>query len=250
VTTEDLRGEWAFLLGHALGIPEVVLPAERTLGDLAACTADFRDQYYGLDGAVHEAVDLPSGAPLVTSGLLEPAECRWGLARVRFLKQRWEMPVVDVAALSDSMTRWAATRLVPKVLVGTQGRVVEAVVDERGEWLPSVPVITVVPESADLWRVLAVLLAPPVSAYVATRYAGTALTMTTVKLSASQVAAIPLPTCTEPWDAAADVVRRAQGDDGARLALLAEAGQLMCEAYEVDTDVVLPWWEGRLRKRR
>ena len=138
----------------------------------------------------------------------------------------------------------------PKLLVGTQGKVVEAVVDEDGAWLPSVPVISVMPAVGDLWRVLAVLLAPPVTAHAVARYAGTALSMQAVKLSASQVAAIPLPTVEEPWAEAANVVRRAQADAGARPALLREAGALMCAAYEVDADTVLPWWEDRLRKRR
>ena len=248
MTTDDLRGEWSFLLGTALGVPEVDLRGTGTVGDLATCTADFRDQYYGLAGHVHEAARLPGGVPLVTSGLVDPAESRWGRAGVRFLKERWHAPVVDVTGLPPAMARWAEARLVPKVLVGTQGRVVEAVADEHGAWLPSVPVITVMPDPSDLWRVLAVLLAPPVSAYAAARYAGTALTMTAVKLSASQVARIPLPTRTEPWDAAATAVRRAQADDEARRELLLEAGALMCRAYEVDEpDEVLAWWAGRLR---
>ena len=250
VTDEDLAGEWSFLLVEALGVPEVTLRSPRTLRELAVCTADFRDQYYGLDSHVHEADDLPGAPPLVTSGLIDPAECLWGQAATRFRKQRWGSPVVDVPALTPALQRWAAARLVPKILVGTQGKVVEAVVDERGEWLPSVPVITVVPDPGDLWRVLAVLLAPPVTAYAVTRYAGTALSMNAVKLSASQVAAIPLPTAIEPWDAAASVVRRAQADPEARPARLREAGALMCAAYEVDADTVLPWWEDRLRKRR
>ena len=251
VTEADLAGEWSFLLVEALGVPEVALSSPRTVGDLALCTADFRDQYYGLDGHVHEAASWPStGSPLVTSGLIDPAECRWGEDTTRFLKQRWDAPVVDVASLPAPLRRWAGTRLVPKLLVGTQGKVVEAVVDEDGAWLPSVPVISVVPAAADLWRVLAVLLAPPVTAHAVARYAGTALSMHAVKLSASQVAAIPLPTVEEPWAAAASVVRRAQADAETRPVLLREAGALMCAAYEVDVDTVLPWWEGRLRKRR
>ncbi len=161
VTEADLAGEWSFLLVEALGVPEVTLSSPRTIGDLALCTADFRDQYYGLDGHVHEASALPAGgSPLVTSGLIDPAECRWGEDTTRFLKQRWEAPVVDVASLPPALRRWAGTRLVPKLLVGTQGKVVEAVVDEDGAWLPSVPVISVMPAVGDLWRVLAVLLAP------------------------------------------------------------------------------------------
>jgi hypothetical protein len=54
------------------------------LGDIASFTADFRDQYYGLVGAVSDAGD---GPPLITSGLIDPNECWWGRRRVRFAKQ-------------------------------------------------------------------------------------------------------------------------------------------------------------------
>jgi hypothetical protein len=150
--------------------------------------------------------------------------------------------VVDVdslAAASSRLGAWAAARLVPKVLVAGQGRVIEAVVDERGEWLPSVPVVSVVPhQAADLWRLLAVLLAPPVVAHAAARYLGTGLTPGSVKVSARQLAALPLPPDEQAWAAAADLAR-----DGR----LPEAGTVMTDAYGIDpADGVLGWWLGRL----
>jgi hypothetical protein len=240
-----LTGPWSFLLAAGLGIPEVRLDGSGTVGDIASCTADFRDQYYGLAPYVREHADCPSGAPLVTTGLVEPAECRWGRASTRFLKRRWDAPVVDVPEASDDgIARWARARLVPKVLVGTQGRVLEAVADERGEWLPSVPTITVVPSSDRLWHVLAVLLAPPVTAHAAATYAGTALTMRAVKLSARQVAALPLPRDVAAWDAAAQEARAAQHDDVRRPDHLLALGRLMCTAYGVGEEV-LDWWVER-----
>ena len=244
----DLTGEWSHLLAAALGIPRVELAVDRgRLGDVAACTADFRDQYYGLAPHVREAADCPDGVPLLTSGLLDPAACLWGTRPTRFLKQRWEAPVVARDVLADpALGPWARSRLVPKVVVGTQGRVVEAVADEAGTWLPSVPTITVVPAEAHrLWHLLAVLLAPPVAAHAATSYAGTALSMRAIKLSARQIAALPLPGRSGPWDAAADAVRRAQRDPATRAARLVEAGALMCEAYGAGRDV-LEWWRARL----
>ncbi len=111
--------------------------------------------------------------------------------------------MVDVPALAAADPRlgaWAASRLVPKLLVAGQGRVIEAVVDERGEWLPSVPVVSVLPhDAADLWRILAVLLAPPVVADAAARYLGTGLSPGSVKVSARQVAALPLPPDAAGW---------------------------------------------------
>ena len=55
VEAAHLRLEWGFLLAAALGVPEVALVGGRALGELADCTADFRDQYYGLEPYVHEA---------------------------------------------------------------------------------------------------------------------------------------------------------------------------------------------------
>ncbi|HET6561197.1 MAG TPA: N-6 DNA methylase [Marmoricola sp.] len=247
VTTEDLRGEWSFLVAAGLGTPELVLdPSAGTLGDLATCTADFRDQYYGLRPYLREAAECEGCrcVPLVTTGLIDPAELLWGQRATRVLKQRWMAPTVDLDALEadPALARWARARLVPKVLVGTQGRVVEAVVDATGELLPSVPTVTVTAPPERLWHVLAVLLAPPVVAHAATRYAGTGLTMRSVKLSAKQVAALPLPPDPDGWDRAAGLLPTAQRDDERRPELLAEVAGLMCRAYGVDDPGVLRWW--------
>lgn len=249
----DLSGTWSHLVAAALGIPVVRLEtgAAGVVGDVAVCTADFRDQYYGLRPHVREAGDCPDGVPLVTTGLIDPARSLWGRRPTRFLKQQWRAPVVDPGSLvaDDALARWAASRRVPKVLVATQGQVVEAVADEAGDWLPSVPTLTVVPRTASVWHLLAVLLAPPVSAHAATTYAGAGLSMRAVKLSAKQVALLPLPAEGEEWDRAADLVREAQRapTDEGRLARLESMGVLMCAAYDVEPERVLPWWRERLR---
>ncbi|KAA1426516.1 HsdM family class I SAM-dependent methyltransferase [Nocardioides antri] len=237
--------DWGRLAAPSFGVPVVDLPpGTGVLGDLAACTADFRDQYYGLVPHVREAVGAPGETPLVTSGLIEPGTCEWGSRPTRFARQEYAAPVVDVAAVrTGPLASWAEARLVPKVLVAGQGRVIEAVVDERGEWLPSVPVVSVVPhDPADLWRILAVLLAPPVVAHAAARYLGTGLTPGSVKVSARQLAALPLPPDAGPWAAGADLAR-----DGR----VAEAGAVMTGAYGIDPrSGVLDWWLGRLGATR
>ena len=232
---------WGRLAAPSFGIPAVDLPAgSGTVGDLADCTADFRDQYYGL---VPHVTDGGAGAPLITSGLIEPGACEWGQRPTRFARQQYDAPVVDVAAVRRGPLRsWVDARLVPKVLVAGQGRVIEAVVDEQGGWLPSVPVVTVVPhEVSDLWRVLAVLLAPPVVADAAARFVGTGLTPGSVKVSARQLAALPLPSDPRAWAEGADLARRGE---------VAECGRVMTAAYGVDpADAVLDWWLTRLGAR-
>lgn len=244
-------GEWGALVAPSLGVPPVRPRTEGVVGDLARCTADFRDQYYGLVPYVREAADVPPGvrtAPLVTSGLVDPATSRWGRAATRFAKTRWTAPVVDLDALAagpdERLARWAASRLVPKVLVATQGRVLEAVVDDDGAWLPSVPVLTVAAPPEQLYRIFSVLLAPPVVAHAAARYAGTALSATALKLAAGQVATLPLPADTAAWDDAADHARAAhRADDEHRPKALQACAEAMCAAY--DDDTALAWWLDR-----
>lgn len=238
---------WGALAAPSFGVPTVSLPSDAgVLGDLATCTADFRDQYYGLVPFVH---DDPSGTtPLVTSGLIDPAELLWGGTPTRFARTRYDAPSVDLAALraDGGLAGWADARLVPKLLVAAQGRVIEAVVDEAGAWLPSVPVLSVVPhDPADLWRLLALTLAPPVVAHAAARYLGTGLTPGSVKVSARQLAALPLPSDAVAWEEGAALARRAQQAALVdRPELLLETARVMTAVYRGSGDV-LAWWSDR-----
>ena len=228
---------WGALLADAVGIPPVALDSGGgTVGDLADATADFRDQYYGLVGAVGDDGD---GPPLITSGLIDPNCCRWSERPVTFARQRFAAPRVDLGALSPALAAWAARRLVPKVLVATQTRVIEAVVDAEGAWLPSVPVLTVTPRTPeDLWAIAAVLAAPPVSAWAAATYLGAGLSGGAFKLSARQVLGLPLPR--HSWADATDALR---GGD------LHKCAELMCAAYELDDPAVLVWWRTHVDAR-
>ncbi len=241
------EGEWGPLAAPTFAIPAVAPAVAGVLGDLGPCTADFRDQYYGL---VPFVGDGGPGAPLVTTGLIDPAVSRWGARPARFAKTKYDAPTVDLEALEadGTLAAWARSRLVPKVLVATQGRVIEAVVDEHGAWLPSVPVLTLTVAPDRLWHALAVLLAPPVAALAAARYLGTAMAPTAIKLSARQVMALPLPADLEAWDRGAELVRRAQGtdvgDDAERLRLLVAGAEAMCDAY--DDRAAYAWWRERI----
>jgi hypothetical protein len=68
--------------------------------------------------------------------------------------------------------------------------------------------------------------------------------MHAVKLSARQVAALPLPQDRDAWDEGARLAREAQREGGGRDALLA-MGRVMTAAYGAD-EAVFPWWSGRL----
>lgn len=228
-------GDWAELVADGLGVPELgPLESVGSLGDHATATADFRDQYYGLVGAVS---DDAAGSPLVTCGLIDPGVCRWGERTVRFARRVYQAPRVDLERLTPPMQRWARARLVPKVLVASQTRVVEAVVDAAGEWLPGVPVVTVVPTRPEkLWAVGAVLSAPVASVWIARRAAGTGRSGRVVRVSATTLATIPWPKGS--LTVAAEALR--EGD-------VRGGGRAVLRAYGVDPDGsgarLLEWWE-------
>ena len=132
------------------------------VSDRATATANFRDEYYALVPAV---ADHHDGPPLVTSGLIDPGNCLWGTHPVHFAHQLFAAPRVDVALLTGRFNEWAHKMLRPKVLVAAQTRTIEAVADEKGEWLPGVPVTTVI--AVDDLLPLTAVINSPIAALIA-----------------------------------------------------------------------------------
>ncbi|MDO9176360.1 MAG: hypothetical protein Q7V62_16250, partial [Actinomycetota bacterium] len=92
--------------------------------------------------------------------------------------------------LTPALQRWATTRLVPKILIANQTKLIEAVHDPAGEWLPSVPVITCLTEQPE--RVLAVLASGAANEWVHHHAAGSGLSAASVRLNPRLLASIPL----------------------------------------------------------
>ena len=163
-------------------------PGTPRLGSIASFAVDFRDTYYGLVGAVADDAD---GPPLITSGLIEPEACLWGSRPVRFAKATYAAPRVAIDRLPAALRRWAARRLVPKILIANQTRTIEAVHDPHGAWLPSVPVLTCT--TAEPRRVLDVLASEAATRWVRHHAAGSGLGAHSVRLTPALLASIPLP---------------------------------------------------------
>ncbi len=218
-----------------LGIPTLDWDALATIGtlaDRADLNANFRDEYYALVPAVGDDVD---GPPLVTSGLIDPGVCHWGERPVTFAKRRFAAPRVDLARLEGRFPAWAARKLVPKVLVANQTRIVEAVADPEGAWLPGVPVTTVTPhDPADVWAVSALLTSPVASIAAWQHGAGTGLSTRSVRVGPAVLGAVPWPV--GELDEAVTALRR--GD-------VLGCALLVCAAYGLTGDeagVLVTWW--------
>lgn len=262
VVGEEMRGgdgTWGALMAGARGAPVFAFESGGTIGDVAVATADFRDEYYGLAGFLAESGGegwTRERPPVVTSGLIDLAACVWGERWTRIHKQRWLAPVLERGRLTDArMLAWLEKRLVPKVMVATQTRVLEVYADERGVVVPCMPVISVTPrDEAGLWRVAAALGSPVASAVAFERYAGTALTADAIKVAARQVAWLPIPVDAGAWERGAGLFRAAQGAGTAaeRLKGVVKSGRVMCGAYGVEGDeleVLMGWWVRRIERK-
>jgi SAM-dependent methyltransferase len=192
-------GEWARVITDRRGVPDVPedLHTDGTLGGRCRLNANFRDEYYGMVPAVD---DHPSGPKLITSGLIDPGRCWWGERSITFAKQRFNRPRLDIAKLDAKMSRWASDRLVPKVLIANQTKILEAVADADGSMLPGVPVVAAYPDAADAkvgaelaWQIAAVLTSPLASAWAWHRSAGTGLSADAIRVGPVMLAELPWP---------------------------------------------------------
>ena len=259
VAGSDGSETWSGLTAAAHGIPVIEHTTAGEIGTIATATADFRDEYYGLAGFIVEHEEtMPDELypPLITSGMIDPAVCRWGERASRVLKQRWLAPRIDRNAMrtSGTLSGWIDRRCKPKLLVATQSRVIELIVDEPGHKLPCMPVISVTPnDRSEIWHIAATLGSPTASAIAMTRYLGTALTPDAIKLSAKQILKLPIPNRSAAWDEAAGLYRRANHaiTDSERLRFLVDSGIRMCDAFGVsvsDQAELMAWWTPRLER--
>jgi SAM-dependent methyltransferase len=228
---------WNRVISERLGVPALpAFVAAGTIGDRARAGANFRDEYYALVPAVD---DGGTGPPLVTSGLIDPGVCRWGAAPVRFAGRRIARPTVALERLEGRFAAWADRLLVPKVLVAAQTRVIEAVADPGGDWIPGVPVISVVPDpGVSPSTVASVLTCPLTSAVAWWERAGTGLSAGALRLSPSSVLSLPWPagdlTAAEEALGAGDVIG---------------CGRATLDAFGVGGAVaeeLLDWWSALL----
>jgi hypothetical protein len=244
---------WSGRFAEAVGIPRVRTASSGTIGDLAQVIAGFRDEYYGLVAAVRErAPGDDATVPLITSGLIDWLGCSWGRRPARFAKRTWRAPVVDLAELETvggrAARRWVERARVPKLLVATQTRVVEAAVDPVGSWVPSVPVVAVVPhDPADLWRVAAAVASPAATAWLLGRAPGTALARDAIKVAAPDLLALPVPAEREAWDEAAAAACAVTTGPASELPAARDQFLATATAAYATAPSLTDWWRARAR---
>ncbi len=145
---------WSSIVAVTMGVPEVGIVSDGVVGDVAAATADFRDEYYGLVGKlVEDAVceDREGSPGVLTTGLIDLGVNHWGSKATRIHKRKWEGPRVCASGIvgDERLSKWVDARRVEKVVVATQTKVVEAFVDFSGDFVVLTPMISVVVKDED-----------------------------------------------------------------------------------------------------
>lgn len=261
-------------------------------GAVAHCTAGFREEFYALtsvaressmeelsdvtgppvDGAFADPADLPEKADLpdrpdatgpaertyrlITSGMIDPGRLRWGSGSWRLAGERYRAPLAEAAQLQEAsprVARWSAARAVPKVLVASQTKVLEAAVDRSGSCVPVTPVVSVEPTGGCSPAALAAMLSAPSNAALLVASAtGTGLSAGSVRVSASAVARLPISTDPRRWIEAEaiwesfEAAARAASGPSAWFDLGARLEELV--GFEVREEI-LTWWVARLAVR-
>lgn len=237
-------GSWSPLVASADAGADVLLSGDRpTMDQLCVVTADYRDQYYGLRGAVFDAepdeVGDAKNPPLVTTGLIDPLACLWGYQSTKFDKVTYRRPLVRVELLSPSLQKWARSRLVPKLLIATQGKMVEVLIDASGVSLPCVPVISVFrrdASSASLAELAAIFLSPAAFEYFRMTKLGSGLSTGAIKVSAADLRNMPAPVDFTSVTAAAGFLDRIE-----EVKARAEFRRLMNRAYALPAGTGDAW---------
>lgn len=246
-TGADEPFAWTRVVTSALGVPALdpdALATDGTIGDRAELNLNFRDEYYALVGAVADEGDGPR---FVTSGLIDPGRSMWGERPVKFAKQTFRHPHVDLSKLEGRFVDWARRKLVPKVLVANQTSQIEAVADADGTWIPGVPITSVTPLADDpdpvatVRRIEAVLTSPLASAWCWHVGGGTGMSSTAVRVTPAILGRVPWPS----GDLAPAIDALATGDVEACGAAVLTAYGLTAPA----ADELLSWWGAGLPRR-
>ncbi len=247
---------WGSVLAPAAARIAEKLVGARTLGEIVYCTADFRDEYYALKGCIAEAKRGGVKCRIITSGTIDLANNMWGRVPVRIHKRQYLKPVANLAKIKGESTakRRLEKRCSAKVMLATQTRVIEVVIDEAGECLPVTPVITLTPREdtgTDLSMIAAAAASPVACLWAVAHFGGAGLSIDAIKLSAAQVRLIPLPREEDRWREGAKRLSDAQGaTGGARDELLVDFAKVLVGAYglsDADAAEVLKWWLERAR---
>jgi hypothetical protein len=157
-----------------------------TLGSLAHVAASMTTgmaydliPYVAEDEQGELEADQEGSLRLVTTGLIDPGVCRWGEKTCRYLKHRFDRPIIRLDATTPATLRVRIEKMTrPKILVAGLSTRIEACLDRTGRWIGAVSTYSITDPDDDitrLGRLVAFLNGPGVSEEFRRQLGATAL---------------------------------------------------------------------------
>lgn len=147
------------------------------------------------------------------------------VSRAHLTAEASGIPSVDIVS-GGTLGPWIDRRRVPKVVLATQTKIIEVLVDEPGEFIASIPLITVMPNDVGrIWHIAASLASPV-------------------------TCALPIPKDGPGWDHAAALLKVAHTltNEDARAQRLLEYARASVSAFGVSAEQaarLFDWWSAR-----
>lgn len=237
------RTSWGPLASDVYGLPLVPsFESTGVLNEVLEVSAGHLKEFYAIAPFVRE---FASGdCKLVTTGMISRFANSWGKQSALYRRQSYFEPAVDLAQIPVSLhTRKSiASARSPKLLLATQTRRLEITVDDAGECLAAVPLLTLIPQlGMELLEVATLFASPLLSVLAARETLGTGLAGGVIKLNAEQVRALPLPKHVELWKEASsrfEIWWQSEHD----LIQLIPICRLLNLAYGLPEDFAIEWW--------
>lgn len=243
-TTEIIKSAttWGHLIADLYGIPRVsTLFGKESLSSIAEIqSGDFIGNFYKI--SPHLEDDVNGELHVITVGIIDLLQNHWGRKQTKINKNKYLYPSISKEKLFSipGIQNWAVQVLRRKILLATQTRRIEFIIDNDGNLIPSVPAISVIPRNGvDIFELATLFMTPALNAYLLNQFVGAGMTSEVLKLSKSQIEAIPLPINRETWTQASALLKNALSTDEF---LLTKIGNLMNTSYELPGDLALDWW--------
>lgn len=189
------RRGWAELAAAAVGVPPLPEPAVgELLSDVADILSAFRDEYYAVVGNLGEGPRPPGGLGVVTSGVVDVGAHRWDTDSVRLGGRDRLRPWVDPDRVDNQRgATWLRRSAVPKWVVASQSRIIEAAPDPDGSLVGITPTVQVLPHRLnDFDLVGATLSGPTAAALLWQRCGGSGMSGNALRVSAAELARLPI----------------------------------------------------------
>ncbi|MEX2210123.1 MAG: DNA methyltransferase [Patescibacteria group bacterium] len=168
-----------------------------TLEDFAKISgAATVSEAYEIKNLISEgsATTKPSELKVINSGTVDPFLSLWGSKPMQYLGTRYNRPIISTQRVNNLPVARRKQARKPKIIVAGMTRRIEAVLDERGEYLAGKSTTIVIPKkNVSSQSLIAILNSMLATYWLKNQYSGIALAGGYLRLGPPQLKTLPIP---------------------------------------------------------